>query len=299
MRKCFAVLAILTALVFSIPAQAQNSLHLTSVSVDIWPEYDQPAVLVIDHITLDPKTTLPATVILVIPASAEVSAVAISTATNSLVNAPYDRAVQGSLATLTITVNSLNVQVEYYDTLVKDGTTRHIVFNWAGSYAVDSFTLILQKPVGATDLVTDPALTQSSVGQDGFTYFQSVPQPLANGQSISLKIDYQKATDILSTTGLPVQSTQPLNATTPGRETTTSILWVLAGIGAVLIVVGIVGGLYMWKSGTRRSPTSRKRHAPSTPVNETDPIYCNQCGKRAKPGDVFCRTCGTRIGKED
>ncbi|HEX7541174.1 MAG TPA: zinc ribbon domain-containing protein [Anaerolineales bacterium] len=300
MRKCFTVLAVLVALWVSFPSQAQSEVRLSSGSVDIWPEYDQPAVLVIYHISLSPDTTLPATLNLRVPAQAEVFAVAIADPAKGLLNAPYDRTVQGSWATLKITTNARDVQVEYYDTLVKNGTARHIVYEWAGDYPVDSFAVALQQPVGATDMVTDPALSKSSVGQDGFVYYQSAPQVLAAGQSFTLTADYQKATDALSTTGLPVQPTQPLNASTPGRVTMTGVLpWVLAGILGALIVVGIVGGLYMWKNGTRRSSASRKRHQQPQQASETGEIYCHQCGKRAQPGDVFCRTCGVRLQKDD
>jgi hypothetical protein len=298
MRKCFAILAMLAALWISIPAQAQGALHLTSVSVDVWPEYDQPAVLVIYHLSLDPATKLPATVNLRIPATAEVYAVAVSDPTSGLVNAPYNRTVQGQWATLAITANSTGVQVEYYDTLSKTGTSRHIVFEWAGDYGVDAFSVNLQEPAGATDLITDPALTQSTTGQDGLTYLQSAPQALSAGQSYTLTVDYQKTTDTLSTTGLPVQPTEPLTTSTPGRETTSSIVWVLAGIGGTLVVVSIVMGFFMWRSGTRRPATSRKRHAPSRSAREDDAIYCNQCGKRAQPEDEFCRTCGTRLPRK-
>jgi hypothetical protein len=189
--------------------------------------------------------------------------------------------------------------VEYYDALEKKGTARHIVYEWAGDYVVDTFTIALQQPVSATNLSTNPVLIKSSVGPDGFTYYQSTPQPLVAGQSFTLTADYQKATDTLSTTGLPVQPVQPLNASTPGRVTMSGVMpWILGGIGGALIVVGIVGGLYMWKSGTLRSSASRKRHSPQQQVSETDAVYCYQCGKRAQPGDVFCRTCGTHLRME-
>ena len=300
MRKCFTVLAVLVAFWISFPAQAQSGVRLSSVSVDILPEYDQPAVLVIYHISLSASTTLPATLDLRVPAQAEVFAVAVADPANGLLNAPYERTVQGSLATLTITANSQDVQVEYYDTLVKNGTARQVVYEWLGDYDVDAFTISLQQPLGATDMVTKPALTKSSPGQDGFVYYQSTPQPLAAGQSFTLTSDYQKSTDALSTTGLPVQPTQPLNASTPGRVTMSVVLpWVLAGIGGALIIVGIVGGLYLWKNGTRRSSASHKRHTKPQQASETAAVHCQQCGKRAQPGDVFCRTCGMRLRKED
>jgi hypothetical protein len=159
MRKCFTVLVVLVAFWISFPAQAQTETHLSSVSVEIWPEYDQPAVLVICHITLSADETLPANLNLRVPAKAEVYAVAVSDATGSLLNTPYDRTVQGSWASLKITASSRDVQVEYYEDLVKNGTTRHIVYEWAGDYVVDAFAVALQQPLDATDMVTNPVLT--------------------------------------------------------------------------------------------------------------------------------------------
>lgn len=300
MRKWIAILAILVTFWVSSPAQAQSGVTLSSVNVQVWPEYDQPAVLVIYHISLSPDITLPAVLNLRVPAQAEVFAVAVSDPVSGLLNAPYDRSVQGSWATLAITANSPEVQVEYYDVLVKEGTSRHIGFEWAGDYPVEAFNISLQQPVGVTDLVTNPILANSSTGQDGFVYYQSTTLSLAAGQSYTLTVDYKKATDTLSTTGLPVQPTQPLSTNTPGRVTMSSILpWILAGIGGALIVGGVVGGFYMWKSGTRRSSSPRKRHVQPQKTGETDEVYCNQCGKRAQQGDVFCRTCGMRLRKED
>ncbi len=299
MRKWFAILLTLTLLWISIPVSAQGNGHLSSVSVDIWPEYDQPDVLVIYHISLSTDISLPTTFNLRIPAGAEVYAVAVSNPTSGLLNAQYSRTVQGTWATLAITTNEPDLQVEYYDALTKTGTARHIVYEWAGDYAVDGFIVSLQQPVGAINLVTDPKLTSSNVAQDGFVYYGSVTQPLAAGQTYSLTIDYQKNTDTLSTTGLPVQPAQPLNSATPGRVTVNSVLpWVLAGIGGALIVVGVVGGLFMWKGGNRNTNAKQKQRAKTQNEEDNNMIYCNQCGKRAQPGDVFCRNCGTRIQKE-
>jgi zinc-ribbon domain len=300
MRKWLAILAVLVSLWTTFQVYAQNTETMGSVSVEILPEYDQPAVLVIYHISLSSRTTLPATFNLRIPAGAEVSAVAVSDPVKGLLNSPYERSVQGSWATLKITANFPDIQVEYYGTLDKNGTSRHIVYEWPGDYAVDGFTVALQQPVGATNLVIYPTLLKSSARQDGFTYFASTSQPLPAGQSYTLTVDYQKPTDALSTTGLPVQPVQPLTVATPGRITVRGALpWVLAGLGAILIVVGIVGGFLIWKSGTRNLPTLG-RHPPQPTMKEApNLVYCPKCGKRAQPGDVFCRTCGTRIQNEE
>ena len=302
MRKVFFAVAILLVLMIASPVQAQIGTSLSSVRIDILPEYDQPKVLVIYHITLPTDITLPVVLNLRVPAEAEVFAVAIvDPVTAKLLNAPYDRSAAGTWASLAITVNARDVQVEFYQPLKKDGNARHIVFEWPGDYAVDAFAVALQQPTGATDLVTDPALETSANSQDGFVYYQSTPQAMEVGQTYVFTADYQKNTDALSTSGLPVQPTQSLDGNISGRVTMNSLLpWILAGIGGALIIVGIVGGLYLWKNGTRRSPAIRKRHSQRQQQTiETGEVYCNQCGKRAQPGDVFCRACGMRLRKEE
>jgi hypothetical protein len=300
MRKLFILLAFLAALGISSPAQAQSEKHLSSVMVEILPEYDQPKVLVIYRFSLPSGTTLPTTFDLRIPSQAEVWAVAtVNPVDSTLKDAPYNRSVNGTWATLTITASALNLQVEYYEALVKDGTSRHITYEWVGDYLVDSFVIVFQQPPGATNLVTNPALTNNGSDQSGSVFYQSPTQRLIVGQTYSLTADYQKANDTLTTTGLAVQPSQPLNNITPGRVTMNGILpWVLAGIGGALIVVAIIYGLNMWKTGTR-NPVSRKHHMQSRQAIPTGEIYCGQCGKRAQAGDVFCRTCGMRLPKEE
>jgi hypothetical protein len=104
-------------------------------------------------------------------------------------------------------------------------------------------------------------------------------------------------------TNLPVEAASTPGADTPGRISMTGILpWVLGGLGVILIVAGVVAFL-LWqrggRSGVRRSRHSArsKRHAKAE-AEADSAFYCHQCGKRAQPGDTFCRTCGTRLRRE-
>ena len=58
MRKLMLMLSLWIVLLVPVSVQAQGKLHFSLVSVDIWPEYDRPAVLMIYHITLAPDTSL-------------------------------------------------------------------------------------------------------------------------------------------------------------------------------------------------------------------------------------------------
>jgi len=276
---------------------AQGELRLSSVSVDIWPEYDQPAVLVIYHITLAPEVALPTTVTLQIPAGAQVTEVAIVDPVKGQLNAPYERIVQGKWAVLAISANTAQVRVEYYEALVKSGAARNIVFKWAGDYAVDVLETNFLQPLGAEDVNISPMPIETSPGQDGMTNYRNRVTHLAANQPYSVTITYQRNTDDVSISNLPVQAASTPGADTPGRVSMIGILsWVLGGFGALLIVAGVIA-FAVWQRGGRGTAT-RPRPALARRGHESESIYCRQCGKRAQPGDAFCRTCGTSLNRE-
>jgi hypothetical protein len=293
---------LLAALVLAFPlltlsVGAQAPVRFASVIVDVWPEYDRPAVLVIDHLTLDPVMTLPAQVTLRVPAQAEVWAVAVVDASGGRINAAYDRQVQGDWAVLSITANSPRIQVEYYAPLVKDGTARHIEYRWAGDPAVDAVSVNFQQPAGATDLVLAP-VAQTSTMDKGLTYYQTAPVGLAVGQTYTLTATYQKQNDDLSVAGLPVVPAQPFGQNTLGKTWINGVMNVVMGALGGLLLIGTLAGLVVWQRSRRRT-SSRKRHRGVETAGQAadEVVYCSQCGKRTQPGDVFCRSCGARLGR--
>ena len=58
MPRILLALVVVLTMMLPIPAKAQDDLQLSAVSVDIWPEYDQQAVLVIYHVTLSADTSI-------------------------------------------------------------------------------------------------------------------------------------------------------------------------------------------------------------------------------------------------
>lgn len=296
MRKLVLMLAIFFAMIIPNSIRAQDELRLSLVSVDIWPEYDQPAVLMIYRITLAPETSLPASLSLRIPSDAQINAVAVVDPIKGLVNTPYDNSIQGQWSVLKIPTNSLQVQVEYYIPLVKDGITRHVVFEWPGDYVLDTMEANFLRPLGAESVTISLPPIDTSPGQDGLTNYRVKAINLAADQSFFLKIDYQRNTDALSISSLPVQPVTTPGPDTPGHVSMTGILpLILAGIGMLLIVAGIIG-FVVWQRGAQGSQLVKVRVS-KREENEDEFIYCHECGKRAQPGDIFCRTCGTLLKK--
>ncbi|MBN1147372.1 MAG: zinc ribbon domain-containing protein [Anaerolineales bacterium] len=285
-------------------AGAQAQVQLASVEVDLWPEFDQPSMLVIYRLTLSPQTSLPAEVRLRIPAAAGVpNAVAAQQLDGSLTTVPYEQQAAGDWSWLVFQAPTPDIQVEYYDpSLDKNGAARHFEYTWPGDYAVGAFVVEVQQPSGASEMRITPGMANSNPGKDGMTYYRLDVGALAVGQPFEISVDYQKADDQLSSNSLPVEPSGPLDASAVGRMSLSDALpWVLGFLGFALIAGG---GLWYWQSGrelvqpARKKRSRRKPAASPVPAGEAEQsgyIHCHQCGKRAQEGDRFCRVCGTQL----
>jgi hypothetical protein len=294
MRKLIMVLTLAILTLAPIPVMAQNQVNLSLVNVDIWPEYDQPSVLIIYRITLASGTILPANLALRIPSDGQINAVAVVDSANGLINSPYNSTTQGKWTIVNITANTLQVQIEYYVPLSKTGAARHIVYEWPGDYAVDRLDVNFLRPFGADNVSLSLEPVSTSTGQDGLTNYLIQTTKLELNQQFSLTIDYTRQTDDLIISSQPVQAASTPGEDTPGRISMTGIIpWALAGIGVLLIAVGVI----WFVSWQRKGHDSSKGKKQVTQRGQTggEAIYCPQCGKRAQPEDIFCRTCGTRL----
>jgi hypothetical protein len=303
MRKWMLPLILILTWFLPPAVQAQDPVELSALQIGIWPEFDKPSVLVIYQITLSSATTYPASVSIRIPITAgEPSAVAARQVDGSLINIDKTRQVVGQWSIISFTTTVPDIQLEYYDPgLTKDGNARQFTYVWPGDYAVSQLTIQVQQPIGATDMRISPRFGAGSVGNDGLTYYTQDLGSVTSGQSFKITIDYQKSNDILSAETLPVESSAPIPQNTPTELNVTSWLpWVIGIVGAGLIVGGVI---WFWQSGrqrpSRRNKRSRSRSATYEPELNTGSteaaVYCSHCGKRAMPGDQFCRSCGSPI----
>jgi len=298
------IIAFIVFMILIIPsavwAQAQTTFSMAEVA--LWPEYDRPTMLVIYRLSLSPQTKLPAEIQFRIPSEAGAPhAVAARQPDGSLVNIPYTQSSAGEWSTITFQATSPDLQIEYYDPgLVKNGSNRQFTYIWPGDYAADSFKIDVQEPVGSTNMQIKPGTAISRKGTDGLTYHSLDVGSLPAGQTAEIDISYQKADDQLSSDNVPVEPSGPLNDTASGRTTLTSVLpWMLGLLGVILLVGG---GVWYWQSGREKAtqPAGRPRHKPAAQPEAPEAtdgkhIYCHQCGKRAAPGDRFCRTCGAPL----
>lgn len=323
MRKWFLLVCLLVILGWPVRAGAQAEPSISLLEIDLWPEFDRPTVLVIYRLTLGAEASLPVDLAIKIPSNAgaptnpgEPYAVAAKQLDGTLINLAYEIQPGGDWIAVKFTATMPDVQLEYYDPdLVKQDSRRHFEYVWPGGYQINALILQVKQPVDSSNMIISPGLGFPVTGSEGLTYYSAQVGSLGPDQTYALTLDYQKSNDKLTAESIQIQPSEPLGPNTPGRKTFSNVLSSLGLTGGVAIILGglgvalIVGaGIWYFASSRKGLPLKPRRRlrgrreegevieAQAAPAGST--VYCHQCGNRAQPGDVFCRTCGTRLRAE-
>jgi hypothetical protein len=310
MPKIIVFLSLL-AILFALPltAEAQQDINFLSAYISVWPEYEystdnpgKPNVLVIDQFVLNSQAILPVEIIVKIPATAlkpHVVAVGQTLETVTDRGVKFSTSPDGDWIDVQILATAPAIRVEYYDyNLTKNGSSREYIYHWPDTYAVGSLHFELRQPLRSSNMKTTPELVTTEKDAEGFQYREVTVANLPTGAGFTEKISYERDTDTPSSSFLNVQPSAPLDQPVSGQFSLMTYLpWILGGLG-FLLVAG--GAIWYWLSSRAGSSSkaSRRRAAHKKPEGDKDideQVYCHQCGKRAQPGDQFCRTCGARL----
>ena len=296
MRRFLLLLLALSCFLLVPTIKAQEVQRFSLVLVEIWPEFDQPEVLVIFHIQLPDDVTFPAQIALFIPESADIFAVANEDSSGGLIYTDYATSNLDGWIQLLITAKSNIIQVEYYQPLTITGNQRQIDFKWIASGPVDEFSLIFQNPINSSNVRLNPESVSSQLGKYDLIYNSIQSLSLEANQIFQFTATYEKPDNELSIANLPVESEIPLEDSVGQTDWNSILPWIIGGIGLLLIGIGIV--IYFGFIGKpitmQRSIKSIIRKKPTKEQHGTS-FYCHECGRRAEEGDQFCRSCGVKL----
>lgn len=264
---------------------AKGDVRLESMQIEIWPEYDRPAALVILRGELTADVGLPAAVSLRIPASSGgPSAVAYATAKKAgLLNLKYERADAADFITLRFTVPARFFHVEFYDRLVTGDRARSYKYLWPGDLSVNWLDVVLQEPAGASAISILPALNEKAAGSDGMQYRSAQLGPAKQGAPLPIEIQYTKTDPRTSVEILkPGASAPPPEAMKPAGAKDASPVYFAMG-GVALLAVAATLAYVLWL----------RRRRPVRPVENAG--YCSKCRNQVVAGDRFCSKCGAQL----
>jgi hypothetical protein len=298
MRKLMLTLMLGAFLMFPISAFAQSDKALSFVTVQLWPEYDQPSMLVIVDFQPAADMSLPVTLTFRIPADANLIAVASDAGSNRFLDHPYDGpTAEGEYQTFSMVIEeNIAYRFEYYQPLSFNGEDRIFSYLWDNGYAVENFQYIFLEPLDMSSVTLEPNYVSQQTS-NGMIYYDGAPVKLAAGEQYTLNMQYKKTTDTLVSDAQAVQIADPVNEDTPGRiSLANSLPYIIGALGIIMIAGGLT---YYFQWGRASSSKPRRRHSHANAEDNATSVYCPQCGARAKPSDRFCRTCGARLRHDE
>lgn len=302
-RAGFAARLAMLALAMLLPAVAlaqaggapKGNPRLVSLSIEILPEYDRPAALVILKGALAEGVKPPVAVTLRLPAaSGGPSAVAFSAAVDSkLLNLNHERAVTGEFVTLKFEMPERFFHVEFYEPIATTLPARSYRYTWPGDFTADRVAVVVQEPALTNDMSVEPNLELLSTGRDGMRYRAAELGALEAGKPLPIvvrytKLDMRPSVEIVKPkAGDPAlaAAAPPLAAAATGASAgagppfPVSVLVLLA---VALIAVGAMLIFLWWRR--RRAPPASLPHG-----------ACTQCGAARLPGNRFCGKCGAKL----
>jgi len=283
-----AVLAILVvpalAAVPETRSVAQANPRLASLRIEIWPEFDRQAALILLTGELSPDTPLPARISLRIPAAAgRPSAVAFASAAGSqLFNLQHEVTSTGDYGTVSFTAPQRLFHVEYYDALATGSSVRTYTYVWPGDLAVDRLTVSLQEPAAASDVSVLPDLGAGTAGPDGLAHRTLDLGAYEAGKSLPVVVRYTKADSRTSAEILKLNTPASKSPAPAGSIGANPALTVLVTIAVGLTVsLGLALLWWVWR---------RRRAASGTRLPTAG--FCSQCGSALTPGGRYCSSCG-------
>ena len=261
------------------------SPRLESLEIDIWPDYDRRAALVIIKAELAPEVPLPAAMSIRIPASSGgPTAVAFSDeAKTGLFNLQYERSLDDSLITLRFRAPQRRIHVEFYDPLVTENIRHSYRYVWPGDLAADRVSVRVQEPAGASAFEVRPDLGAGADGPDGLVYRMRTLGRLEPGAKLPIEISYTKRDFRTSTEIMGLKAQPPLAAQSAG-ESIEMPPWVFGLASVTLVSVFAVALTLWWHRRTPPPPTARERGE----------RFCVRCGFGMATGDRYCAKCGAR-----
>ena len=286
-------------MLFPYTAGAQGGTKLESINIELWSEFDQPSMLVIDEFVVSQDTPLPAKVTMRFPKEGNLIAVA-TESNGSLFNTDFEGPVeQGDWQTITLTVQSYDPhRIEYYQPLMREGNQRRFTYQRFGNYYVKQFDLNVLIPADSTNLVTTPPLLNTEISANNLHLIGTVSRSeMKMGQSFEFDLKYERTSDVLADPkrASKVRSSEPIGPNTPGRVSVDRLPWLIGGMGLALIIIALWA---YWRSTQTSEQKPRRRRSAHIQESKDGQIYCHECGARAHPGDRFCRTCGSRLRVE-
>jgi len=245
-----------------LPAWSEEAARLENLTIALWPEYDQSAVLVTYRAQLAADVVLPAQIALPIPTYVGMPhAVAKRGVDGNLYVAASTLEVEGDWSKVIVMTDSPVIQLEYYAPILATAAVRNFSFHWPGGLEIASLQFEVLQPRYATNFVVMPSPTNEYMTNLGVMVHQAGLGALSSAQDATITLSYSNPSERLTVTPTAVLSKPALPSTTEHEPSTLPPTEPKSRINATqvaLIVLGVaaafIGGLWMGRNKGSDTP---------------------------------------------
>ncbi len=263
-------------------AQETEPITLATLTIRVWPEYDQPAALVFYIGQAAEGTTFPVDLRFQIPPGAVLNATAYTADQTGNLLTAVSR-VEGN--TVIVTSPNGSFHVEFYDPGLKiEGEQRTYLLVWPGDYPVGQLTWEVEQPAGSRDIAVEPAGGSWAIDSNNLQTYTVDQGGLEAGQQMTLSVSYAKSDSALSVDALApgASGSTPQTTTTPSGDTWQIVALSVLITALMLVIIGLViYGVRHRRAGVQAGAAGGS--------------FCPNCGQAAGVEDRFCRQCGSSL----
>jgi len=285
-------------------------LKTDQMDVQVWPEYDQKAVLVFLSFSLPADVQLPATFKFAVPKGAVIAGIGERDPNGTFKYnyagsyPPVEPGADWDIVTIQVKdFRALQIDYYYDPGIPAEAGPRSFPLLLQLPLDVDTMLLHVQQPARSTDFTVRPALQGSGSADDGFTYAVATFSGVEAGSTLGQVISYNKSDSGLS-----------IDKAASGASTKISTNTVL--LAAILVVVVGVGALVVYRLYRNTARTARAKGRPSTrpgptprPAAATRKSSATEARGRRQARDAapdrsnanksLCTECGEALGRND
>ncbi len=330
MMRAFIILGLflMVALVASPAMGAADSLPaIKTMKVQLWPEYDDPRVMVTYQGEFKDASLFPQAVKFPAPLGSEMSMVcALKPPDDEHLCQLYDTLTAPDSLAVSYTLPIPTYYLEYYWDGIKAQPDKSFAFKYISPYAIDSLEIEVQQPLRANDFKLIQPYASITSDSLGMKYYHYVFTNVTPGQTISIDASYTKPDNKPSVSKKTGSGTGSI--ATGGSSSNT-----LIATGAALLLAVTVGFLLLRRkpavapariSASRRtgriesrrgeiqraeSPAAHRQPTPklpgqsptrSAPAAKPEPastraVFCSKCGTKLAGEASFCHACGVKV----
>lgn len=293
---------------------------IKTMKVSVWPEYDDPRVLVIYRGEFNDGSSFPQAVKFPVPMGSEVNqACALKQPGDEHLCQLYEAVTEQDSLQIAYSLPIPTYLLEYYWDGVKGQPDKSVSFKYVAPYAIDKLDLEVGQPLRATNFKLSPNYGTVNSDAAGMKYYHYTFSNVAAGQVINVDASYTKPDN------KPSVAKKPGSGAASGGSPNTIVLIAVGAVGVAAI------GFFALKRkpapATARSVQARRaamieatkreaarratrREAGAQPRPDAGsgaapavrqapggavPAFCSTCGSKLENDDVFCSGCGEKV----